>query len=111
MKTLFKCILLFLLISLVWHSTPLADLEIVYTSHHDGYEWLISNMLVIGVVFFAVALMIVIFLSLFAGVVFFAGLVCATMVLLGVSMFWPLLLAGILLYWIFSEKKSTRFSN
>jgi len=111
MKTLLKFILIFLLVSLLWHASPMSSWQIAYSGDLEAYDWLISNLLIVGVVFFAIALVLVLFLSIFTAVVFFAGLVCATMLFLGISVTWPLLLAGIVVYWIFSERKGPSYSN
>ena len=111
MKTLVKCIIFFLLISLLWHVSPFGNGHIAYEGDWDGFEWLISNALLVGVVFFAIALALVIFLSVFAAVVFFAGLVCATMLFVGVSLTWPMILAAIVIYWVVSERKTTSYEN
>mgnify|MGYP000073361987 CR=1 FL=1 len=111
MKTLIKIILLFLVISLLWHASPMSSWQIAYSGDLEAYDWIVANALIVGVVFFAVALVLVVFLSLFTAIVFFAGLVCATMLFLGLSFMWPALLFGLVLYWAFSDRKTTSYEN
>ena len=111
MKTLMKFILVFLALSILWHISPFSGGHISYHGDAEGLEWLVANALVVGAVFFAIALVLVVFISIFSAVVFFAGLVCITMLFVGVSFFWPLVLASLVLYWIFSEPKQVAYEK
>ena len=111
MKTLFKVIMLFLLVSLLWHASPMSNWQIAYSGDLEAFDWLVANALIVGVVFFAIALVLVVFLSLFTAIVFFAGLVCATMLFLGLSFMWPAVLAAVVIYWMFSDRKTTSYEN
>lgn len=111
MKSLMKVILVFLALSIFWHMSPFSHGHITYSGDIEGFDWLISNALIVGVVFFAVALLLVLFISVFSAVIFFAGLVCATMLFVGVSFFWPVILAAMVLYWIFSDSNESAYNK
>lgn len=111
MKTLLKFMLVLLAISIVWHLSPFSGSHISYHGDMAGMDWLLANILIVGVVFFAVALVLVVFISVFSAVIFFAGLVCATMLFVGFSFFWPLILGVMVVYWIFSDSKSVAYEK
>lgn len=107
MKNLMKILLVFIAISVLWNINFMGDTHITYSGDLQGMDWLITNALVVGVVFFAIALVLVLFISVFSAVIFFAGLVCATMLFVGVSFFWPIILVAMVMYWMFSDSKAT----
>lgn len=102
MKTLLKVLLAIVFISIAWQFTPFADIHIDLDSSDYISEWVVTNLLVVGVVFFAIALVLVVFISVFASVAFFAGLVCLAMLVVGMSFFWPLAVFLLVAYWVFS---------
>lgn len=109
MKTLFKVLLALVFISVAWQFTPFADIHIELDSSDYLSEWLVTNLLVVGIVFFAVALVLVIFISVFASVAFFAGLICLAMLVVGMSFFWPVAVFALIVYWALSSSREEAY--
>lgn len=90
----------------LWSCFATPDVDIVYTSYDGSYVdgfWL--GLLVPFILALCVVAGVFVFFGVFAAVlisVFIAGI---SLVFVGISMFWPILLALILFYWLFSESK------
>ena len=106
MKGFGKFILFFILALVLWNLFCSPDVEIVY-SHHNGDMWdgfwagifapFITALVFIGVIF----LIFGVFAAVAVGIVI-AGF---SVLFVGLSFFWPVLLAIALFYWLFSDSK------
>jgi len=109
MKTLFKMLLAIVFLSIAWQFTPFADVNVHIDTNDYISEWLVANFFAVGIVFFAIALVLVIFISVFASVLFFAGMVCVAMFVIGMSFFWPAAVFVLVVYWVFSDSNKEAY--
>jgi len=106
MKGFLKFCLFFAVAVVIWSCFSSPDIDIVYG--HDNYGivdgfWagilapFIVALVVIGAIFIVFGIMAAVFISLVI-----AGF---SLLFVGLSMFWPIALALILFYWLFSDPK------
>lgn len=106
MKGFLKFVLFFIVAMIIWNCFSAPNVEVIYS--HDGHSifdgfWagvlapFITVLLVVGAIFvvFGVA----------AAVMVAFAIVGFSLLFVGLSMFWPVILAIVLFYWLFSDSK------
>lgn len=105
MKSFFKYLFFFIVAVMVWNWFTEPDIEIVYSHSGDVFDgfWagilapFITALVVIGAVFLGFGVVAAVFVAFVV-----AGI---SILFAGISIFWPVILAAFVLYWLFSDSK------
>lgn len=108
MKSFCKFVLFFIVAVIIWNCFVSPDVEIIYSHSNANYGMfdgflagvlapMVTVLLIIGAIFlvFGVAAAVMVAFAIVGFSILFAGL----------SMFWPIILAIVLFYWLFSDSK------
>ena len=103
MSTLFKIILFFICFICLWNISTLTDMIVVTnntTNINDTF--LITGIVIPSLVLVTLGILVLLF-SLVGVVLVTLFIVTLTLAIVGISFSWPLLIAGLVLYWLFKQ--------
>lgn len=106
MKGFCKFLLFFVAAIVLWNLFASPDVEVIYSYHGDSaWDGFWANVLspfIVALVFIGVVFLI---FGVFAAIVVAFAIAGFSLLFVGLSVFWPVLVAIALFYWLFSDSK------
>jgi len=103
MSTIFKVFLVFVCFICLWNLSTLPDMIEITTNNTNLHEaFVLTGIVIPSMILVALGVLVLLF-SLLGVVLVTVFIVMLTLAVVGLSFSWPLVIAGLVLYWLFKQ--------
>lgn len=108
MNTVLKVLFVFICFVCLWNLSPLPEMIVITQSNVDLSETFVVTGVLIPLSIMAVLGLIILLFSLIGAVLVTIFIVAFTLLVVGMSFSWPILFAGLAIYWILKSPNSQK---